>query len=209
MRILVISEGKHELGRAREVNASGALIQLVERVLGPLLLPESLQIEHRDSRSCGVVTQKDRETGGPNYKGKAMSWIRYAQNQQIFDAVVIVVDQDNAPDRRKGFDAAQADNRWILPRAIGLAVKSFDAWMLADERAISKAIGRTVQTQKTPEDHKDPKDAMRIIVANSDAMTDVYASIAKEVNLDTLCTRCPKGFKPFRDRLVKLAAHGS
>ena len=208
MRILVISEGKHELGRTGKDPVSGALIRLVERVLIPFLPLEKIQIEQRDNRSFGVVTPKDWGTGGADYQRKAMSWIRKAQNEK-FDAIVIVVDQDNAPDRRKGLDAAQVDLRLSLPRAIGLAVKSFDAWMLADELAISKAIERQVQTQKTPEDHKDPKDAMRIIVADNDAMTDVYAKIADEVNIETLCTRCPKGFKPFRDRLAKLAAPGS
>ncbi len=208
MRILVISEGNNELGRTGKDAVSGALIQLVKRVLTPLLPLEKFQIEQRDNRSFGVVTKKDWGTGGADYQRKAMSWIRKAQNEQ-FDAIVIVVDQDDASDRRKGLDAAQADNRLLLPRAIGLAVKSFDAWMLADERAISNAIGRTVQRQKAPEDHNSPKNTMLGIVADSRAMTDAYAKIADLANIETLCTRCPKGFKPFRDRLAKLAAHGS
>ena len=134
-----------------------------------------------------------------------MSWIRRAENEK-YDAIVIVVDQDNAPDRRKGLDAAQADNRLSLPRAIGLAVKSFDAWMLADEVAISAAIGKTVHKQKKPEDHKDPKDTMRGIVTDCDAMTDLYAKIADQANIEMLCKSCPKGFAPFHDRLTRLVA---
>lgn len=217
MRILVISEGNNELGIShgkRELShvgddaASGALIRLVERVLSPRHPPMSVNIEWRDIRKMGSITPKDWGTGGADYQRKAMSWIRKAQNEQ-FDAIVIVVDQDDAPDRRNGLDAAQADNRLLLPRAIGLAVKSFDAWMLADEQAISNAIGRTVQRQKSPEDHKAPKNTMLGIVADSSAMTDTYAKIADEVNIETLCTRCPKGFRPFRDRLAKLSAPGS
>ena len=212
MRILVISEGNNELGIShgkRELSlvgedaASGALIRLVERVLSPRHPPKSVNIEWRDIRKMGSITPKDWGTGGADYQRKAMSWIRKAQNEQ-FDAIVIVVDQDDAPDRRKGLDAAQADNRLLLPRAIGLAVKSFDAWMLADEQAISNAIGRTVQRQKSPEDHKAPKNTMLGIVADSGAMTKVYNDIAKLANIDTLCKRCPKGFQPFYSRLVAL-----
>ncbi len=220
MRILVISEGNNELGSSEgqrklglveEDRVKGALIRLVERVLSPRFPPQSKNsIEWRDIRKMGGITKNDWGTGGAEYQRKAMSWIRKAQNEQ-FDALVVVVDQDNAPGRRNGLEAAQADNRLTLPRAIGLAVKSFDAWMLADERAISNAVGRTVQTQKTPEDH-DSKAAMRMIVDErmsvdeSDTMTDIYQRIAEYADIDTLCKRCPKGFQPFHCRLFALVS---
>lgn len=206
MRVLVISEGKHELNhKTRDSEVSGALVQLVERILNHPKAIENLSIVWQDTGSFGDITSQDHGTGGANYKRKAMSWIRRAENQK-YDAIVIVVDQDNAPGRREGLDAAQEDGRLSLPRAIGLAVKSFDAWMLADEKAISIALGRTVQTQKLPEGHKSPKEQMETIIANCDGMSDVYSRIAKEARIDTLCTRCPRGFRPFHDRVAKLVA---
>lgn len=206
MRVLVISEGKNELNhKTRESEVSGALVQLVERILNHPQAIEDLSIVGEDIRSYGVTTKQDWGTGGADYKRKAMCCIRRAENEK-YDAIVILVDQDKAPDRRKGLDAAQEDVILSLPRAIGLAVKSFDAWMLADERAISKAIGRTVQTQSQPEEHKAPKEQMTTIIANCDGMSDVYLRIAKEATIATLCTRCPKGFKPFYDRVAKLVA---
>ena len=206
MRILVISEGKHELNhKTRASKTSGALVQLVLRILNHPQAIENLSVEWQDTRSFGVITRPDWGTGGADYKRKAMSWIRRAENEK-YDAIVIVVDQDNAPDRREGLDGAQVDARLSLPRAIGLAVKSFDAWMLADEQAISKAIGRTIQTQRQPEGHKSPKDQMETIIANCDGMSEVYSRIAEEARIQTLCTRCPKGFRPFHDRVAKLVA---
>jgi hypothetical protein len=204
MRVLVISEGKHELNhKTGNSLVSGALVELVKRILNHPQAIENLSIERKDARSFGDITRQDRGTGGANYKRKAMSWIRRAENEK-YDAIVIVVDQDNAPDRREGLDSAQEDARLSLPRAIGLAVKTFDAWMLADEKAISIAIGRTVQTQKSPEEHKSPKAQMETIIANCDGMSEVYLRIVKEAKIDTLCTRCPKGFRPFHDRVAKL-----
>ena len=125
MRILVISEGKHELNHVDGDNVSGALLHLIRRVLNPIP-PESLHLEPCDIRSIGPTTKKDWGTGGPDYKKKAMSCIRIAQNKK-FDALVLVVDQDKVHERHEGLDAAQADTRLSLPRAIGLAIKSFDA----------------------------------------------------------------------------------
>ena len=46
---------------------------------------------------------------------------------------------------------------WHLPRALGLAIKSFDAWVLADEVAMSTIVGHTVDRQRDMESLRDPK----------------------------------------------------
>jgi len=141
-----------------------------------------------------------------NYQHRAVAWIRQAQLDG-FDALVLVVDQDNSPDRQEGLDAAHESQLYALPRAIGLAVKTFDAWMLADEQAISKAIQSTVQRQKSPESINDPKQLLHdLIQGASDIRTVAYLAIAEHSSLDTLRERCSTGFEPYHRRLAQLVA---
>ena len=135
-----------------------------------------------------------------------MGWVRFAEKEK-FDAIILLVDQDKSPARREGLDAAQINQRCSLPRAMGLAVKTFDAWMLADEVAISNAIDKTVMRQRSPEAIKDPKQVLHSLIDGaSESRTSVYLLIAESTNLDTLCERCPEGFGPFRSRLTSLVS---
>ena len=107
----------------------------------------------------------------------------------------------------EGLDAAQINQKYSLPRAMGLAVKTFDAWMLADEMAISKAIDMTVIRQRSPENIKDPKQVLHnLIDGASEPRTTVYLLIAEYTNLDTLCERCSEGFGVFHSRLASLVS---
>lgn len=191
MRVLLVSEGRHELG--------GALEALVRRLSQKALEFERMQVSDPALR---VHAGK-----GPGYFKKALRCIRYAQ-EQGFDAIVLVIDQDDEPSRRRQLDDAQTDLRVAtLPRALGVAIRTFDAWMLADERALTNATGQPVQRQPDPETIRDPKGMckrLRESAGLGPELTEMYAALATALNIAVLEERCRDGFAPFARRVRSL-----
>lgn len=206
MKILVVSEGKHELNLDDNEPRNGPLVRLIARVI-EAHGSDSLEFERRPVSALPPRMMGSGKAG--NYEHRAMAWVRFAEIEK-FDAIVLLVDQDKSPARREGLDAAQINTRYSLPRAMGLAVKTFDAWMLADEQAISMAINKTVMRQKSPEAIKGPKQVLHSLIDGArEPRTIVYLLIAEYTNLDTLCERCPEGFGPFHARLASLGSRAS
>lgn len=213
MRILLLAEGIHEFANegAPGLTATvpqeprfGALRVLVERVIGKGIEFECKRVSDRDAIPARRFTVK-----GDSRKlvQRLEGWLRVAKKQN-FDAVVAVIDRDDDPDRIRQVDAAQISE---LPtkRAFGVAIRSFDAWMLADEVALSQALGQTVQPQPDPEVESNPKrEVERLHKENSCTkwMRDVYAEVMAVVRVDQLDKRCPKGFAPFHRRLGELVS---
>ena len=196
MRTLLVGEGIHEIGDDARV---GALEVLVRR-LGPLQIDEVRPWKD-------PVVRSHRGQGGGVFK-RAYRWIQWA-SEQGFDAVVVVIDEDGDRERARDFARAQDEADLTLPRALGVAVRTFDAWMLADHVALSHVLHRTVDTQPDPEDVSEPKDRMLAIIAGSpgeDAARRVYAAIAERADIQALERRCPRGFCTFASRVRRLAA---
>lgn len=79
--------------------------------------------------------------------------------------------------------------------------------MLADEKALSHALGKTVQRQKDPERLTNPKELFQSLHKQHKcelSQTQAYVEIAKAIDLDQLAERCPKGFGVFRDRIKSM-----
>ena len=92
-------------------------------------------------------------------------------------------------------------------RALGVAVRSFDAWMLADEQALTTALGYTVSRQSEPEAIRNPKELCARLLQKSAktlTQTEMYEAVAKAADTDTLQERCPHGFAPFARRVREL-----
>ncbi len=207
MRILVVAEGRHELNLGDGEPTNGPLVRLISRVLCERFVG-LIEFERRQVSSL-TKAQSQLPGRAANYQRRALVWMREAQNQG-FDAIVLVVDQDAQTDRRKGLDAAQADSNFWIRRALGLAVESFDAWLLADEQAISKATQKTVQRQKPPELIRGAKAVLHALIEDADEpRTTVYLKIAEYTRIETLCERCPMGFLPFHNRLIALVSSAS
>ena len=135
-----------------------------------------------------------------------MGWVRYAQRHG-YNALVFVIDQDGQKKRKTGIEIAQIHKHFVIPRAMAVAIQSFDAWMLADEVALSKVLGDNVQRQKDPETIKQPKPVCEKINNESLrdlSLTEFYFQVAKIINLDSLRKRCPCGFDKFRTRVEEL-----
>jgi hypothetical protein len=189
MRVLVVSEGEHEQG--------GALENLLRRLGG------------REAQFVFDCVQRDdihaHHGRGPGYIKRALRWLKEAKRREV-DALILLVDQDK-PEYRRSEQVRQAQEychpkvpAFNLPRAMGVAIKMFDAWMLADEKALTEVLGCTIARQRDPESIRDPKGVCARLLANGQnpmAQRDMYAEIARRVDIDILCSRCPKGFRPF------------
>jgi hypothetical protein len=190
MRVLIVSEGRHEL---RTDEFPGALEILVKRIAGDFTVVKM---------KVSVELPRLRASGRGYYK-RALQWMDFAQKND-YDAIILVIDQDEDPDRRLEISQAQDDTKYSIQRAMTVAIRSFDAWMLADETAISKVLGRTIQQQPSPESNPDPKASCEELCGQKMAQAEMYAKIAAALKLKVLASRCPKGFKPFADRIGRL-----
>lgn len=190
MKVLLVGEGGHEGG--------GALAALVRRTANVPVEPEFRTV--RDPR-----IHVHRGKGGGFFK-RALAWMREAQNGG-YDAVVLVIDEDGDRARQGQFDEAQDSDLFAVRRALGIAIRTFDAWMLADETAISRVLDTVIDRQPDPEKNKNPKSSCAEILAHCGypmSQTDFYAAVADALEITVLAGRCPKGFAPFASRLRQL-----
>ncbi len=184
MRALLVSEGQHELG--------GALCSIVQQ-----LTPKFSEIEQDRVSSPALPVHHGK---GQGYLKRAIRWMLEAEKRG-YDALILVIDQDDAAERISELNNAQRHlDVTAIPRALGVAVRSFDAWMLADETALTAALGLLVDCQPSPEEIAQPKAACEELLAKSEqypSLAHFFAALATQINLETLEKRCPKGFAPF------------
>ncbi len=192
MKLLIISEGKHEL--------SGALEIIVRRLTG---IADPIDLLKVSDPSLRVHHAK-----GPGYFKKAVRCLLYA-DERGYDALVLLIDQDDQPERRRQLSNAQDQLRLsTIPRAMGVAVLTFDAWMLADEQALTTVLACPGQRQPDPERIRDPKGtciALRDDSGSDLNLADLYTELAKVMDLHLLAGRCPLGFEPFAQRVRRMA----
>jgi hypothetical protein len=197
MRILLVSEGRHELALGEPECPLG---ELVRRTLN-----HNIEIERRkvSDPSVRIHAPKGKSLA---YEKRALAWLKYATDNH-FTALVLLIDRDGVTERDAGITSAQRNSTLLLPRAMGVAVEAFDAWMLADERALSQAFGKVVNRQPDPERIAVPKDAFHRLIEELEppySQTQLYLAIAKVIVIDDLERRCAQGFKPFCERLRQL-----
>jgi hypothetical protein len=199
MRILFVSEGRHELGLGLE---SGAVVELFRR----LATVADFEFERLQVSDRRVRVHRERGKSGAPYRKRALAWLRYAEREQ-FDALVLLIDRDRDKQRTSGIDAAHDSDSPRLPRAMGVAVETFDAWFLADEGAFGRVVGRTIDRQKRSEALKNPKALVRSLVDESQGglgLAEFYLCAVAELDLPEVEKRCPMGFAPFAQRVRAL-----
>jgi hypothetical protein len=204
-RILVYCEGKNEHGRCWDkehigMDHPGALPKLVNK-----LLPDTT-----DWHFCCRPWQKVK---APRGKGALLARKTMVAMQRgrldEFDAVVIVMDRDRKKSRLTDLTAGREKgsndvSSPFVPCAIGVAVETFDAWMIVDGNAVNEAEGDGSNTHGDPESLDGKEDsgnhpkawAKRIF---GDALTGAYTAVAQHVDVTMLQQRCPKGFGAFAD----------
>lgn len=189
-KVLLVAEGASEL--------DGSLATLIRR-----LLDREIDFECQKVSSPLVRIHAGK---GAGFTKRALAWIRFAQ-QRGFDAMVLVIDQDGDADRKKQLDAAQDDEHFACPRALGIAIRTFDAWMLADEQALSIVLGYAVDKQKSPEHDANPRatcERLREGCGEALSLPELYSRLSGQIRLELLEAACPKGFGPFAERVRRL-----
>jgi hypothetical protein len=139
----------------------------------------------------------------------------FKAKQDGYAALVVVVDND----RRKANEAIRplqdgrdkAANSTGLACAIGVAIETFDAWMIADANAVEACGGDKSKCHPSPESLNQPEGRGRhpkeyAIQALGDGLGELYGQVAAELDLDLLERQCPKGFGPFAGEVRKRIA---
>ena len=190
MRVLVVSEGKHEL--------SGALENLLKRLGG---ISASLEFDRVSNNKIHAVHGR-----GQGYFKRAVRWLKEAEERGT-NALILLIDEDGRSESIREIMVTQDYQQSQLARAMGVAIRMFDAWMLADEKALTEVLGYNVNKQPNPETVANPKQVCADLLADSDkciSQSEMYARVSCNINTDILCDRCQSGFKPFATHVRKI-----
>jgi hypothetical protein len=197
MRVLVVSEGRHELGKQVDGGQEepGALKVLLRKLAGD----DANVIFECDRMSSNAVRAWHGK--GPGHFKRAVGWLKEAEKRRV-DALILLIDDDKKPRERRSQQIAdaQGSSLSVLSRAMGVAIRTFDAWILADEKALTDVLGYTVTRQPDPETIRDPKEVCARLLANGQnrmAQSEMYAEVAHRIDINILSSRCPTGFRPF------------
>jgi len=183
MRVLVVAEGKHEL--------SGALENFLKRLGGDNAVFESDQVSNKNIHAV--------HGKGSGYFKRAFRWLIEAETRGV-DALILLIDEDGKAERVKQIQEAQDSSLSQFPRAMGVAIRTFDAWMLADEKALTEALGYNINKQANPETIHNPKQVCEKLLEDSQIQMqqrEMYKRVSCKINIDILCDRCQSGFRPF------------
>jgi hypothetical protein len=195
MKVLVVSEGPHE--------RSGALQNLARRLAEEIGIEfESIDVKADRVSRNDIFTFRGK---GQGFFKRAVRWLLEAEKRG-FDALILVIDEDGRVERRLDVEKAQENTTATIRRALGVAIRSFDAWMLADEESLSEVLRTRVARQPNPETIEHPKKVCQALLRKAPvrlSLREMYALIAQSAALDVLRKRCPKGFAPFAHRVRK------
>lgn len=212
-RVLILGDGAHELdgGAATDSDSEPALHCLIRRLAGDSesLVMESGRFREMGKVSASLVVRHAANARAHAYRRKTMYAMQLAK-QKGFDGVAILLDRDRKKEAetltplREGRDSGR--DAGGPPCAVGVAVETFDAWMIADAGAIESAGGDKSKAHPSPEhlDGKEgtgrhPKERAREVFTDEEHLGPCYRRVARSLDLDLLRKHCPKGFAPFAE----------
>lgn len=220
MRVAFLSEGATELAfasgaRGDEGWRHGFLLKtLVERMLGVPRLIEPLQDEALPFLRGNPAGKLCRHAAR-----LARACVRFGA-----EGIVVVVDRDRTPARERWRALVEQRERLrsdrqrplLVPMAVGVAVETIEAWLLADEVAVCDALG--VAHPDQPIGSPERLDGPAGTAAHPKAVLGTYlardavegrgfleqvVAIVEAADLDTIARRCPQGFARFREDVVR------
>lgn len=151
------------------------------------------------TRKCGNRVKLLRQF--PSY----LEDFRHAKEGKNVDKALVIRDADQKnPAHLINDMRVKINNRhYAFPVKLLVIVQELEAWLLADETAVSLATGQTTQPTQKPEGLSDPKQKLKNVL--SDAKTsytpEVARKIAANANLDVIGARCPS-FRVFREAVI-------
>lgn len=90
-----------------------------------------------------------------------------------------------------------------FPVRLLIIVRELEAWLLADESAVSAVTGKKATAERYPEELVDPKERLKRILSEARIFytAEVARKIAGSARVETLESRCPS-FKKFREAVL-------
>ena len=211
MRLLFFGEGSSDVGW----DEHAGVIQILTRKVLATRLGVAPELNARSERLPHLRKRR-------GYAAKAEAAINSA-HRLGFDGVSIVVDRDGPANRdrlkllRKGRDKAAAEVP--IPAAVGVAIETVEAWVLADEPAIGRVLGLPTSPATgpdpetldgSPESDRHPKKRLAALLAQDTIgqkrNQERLEAIASETDVGVVERRCEKGFGRYADEVrVRLA----
>ncbi len=192
-RVLVVGDGKHELGDGSEM---ASLVILLRRLVG-----DSIRFRPECRQICSF--KRRIHARGDRYARKLIAVLIDAQKAG-YAAAFIVIDRDGDRSRTVSATEAQESELATIPRAIAVAVETYDAWFLADHSALCHELQVSIDMSPAPETLKSPKAVIEELCNDHhyvNSTRQLYSRLAERIDFDRLRERCPLGFAVFADRV--------
>ena len=129
---------------------------------------------------------------------------RHANDGAPVDKAIVVRDADrkNPGDLIAKMESRVANRVYPFQKKLLVAVEELEAWLLADEQALSSVTGRAIRRISDPERINDPKARLRTILSDAKIIYthEVARKISVAARLDVLAARCPS-FRTFQDAI--------
>lgn len=151
------------------------------------------------SRRCGNRVQLMRKF--PAF----LEEFRHAKEGSPVDKALVVRDADhkNPAELLLKMEARITGRVYRFPCKLLVIVEELEAWLLADEKALTTVTGKSQRRIPDPEAIVDPKARLQRILSDASiAYTpEVARRIAAAIRADVLAARCPS-FKKFQDTVA-------
>lgn len=150
-------------------------------------------------RRCGPAPQLMKKFPG------FLEEFKRAKDGSPVDKAIVIRDADrkNPDDLIRIMQSKIASRSYLFVPHFLVIVNELEAWLLADEAAISSVTGKPQKPVSTPENLNDPKRRLQMLL--SDAQITYTAEKAKGIAAaarpDILAARCPS-FKRFQEAVI-------
>lgn len=198
-RMVVYGEGTHEIGTLEEDGRQGVFRAADDMPALPRLIHRIMGQQDGVSYHCRPFKTVKHTHGKGNRWGRKVIAAMTRAHTNGFDCAVVLIDRDGCGDSERAIPMRHARDKFeslSVPTAVGTAIETFDAWMIADHAAIQRCGGSPKGVSGCPEHLKDAKQVAR--QAMGDCLADCYREVAKTIDLDKLAKTCPQGFGAFR-----------
>lgn len=219
MRVLILGEGATDLGQLHPdgtVQREGCVPVFVRRLLAERQTQNAIEIRARELRKIRTFPRGPKRIthSEHGYSNKLRVVLGLDLGREA-DAIVVVVDRDGErnfdriEELQKGRDELLATRK---PCAVGVAIEMIEAWLLADEQALTQVLGTTVPRQSDPESlssrdeqsEQNPRGRLLHLIENTRGkltttgdFAALCAEIANAASIAVIETRCKEGFEPF------------
>jgi hypothetical protein len=218
MKVLFVGEGTHDIGRpdfpAKPRLAAG-VVAVLARNICPAIDAESVGVAWREIR----IFNPDKKHKG--WAAKVEAAILLARQYRCA-GTICVADRDRDDTRLAAMDEWKQSGAKSLAAGhavvCAVAVESIEAWTLGDQEAVAAVLGVKVDTirkryykvsdveklhERSGKPGLRPKELLRQLaeLKHREADTQLREEIAACTDVDALQKTCPKGFRPFAERL--------